>query len=152
MKKIIELFNETMKYFFMITVLILIASSVYVSVFYGVDASVQVIFLWQIMLAAFLSSLSRLLFYTRQSRTMGKTEYWIRWILCYGYVNVVNLGLGFLFGWFDVSNLSMVAGMLLCILLVYLTVAVVVYLVDSKTTEEINRKLQERNAGFKEEE
>lgn len=152
MKKIIELFNETMKYFFMITVLILIASSVYVSVFYGVDASVQVIFLWQIMLASFLSSLSRLLFYTRQNRTMGKTEYWIRWIFCYGYVNVVNLGLGFLFGWFDISNLSMVAGMLLCILLVYLTVAIVVYLVDSKTTEEINRKLQERNAGFKEEE
>jgi len=152
MKKLVELFNETMKYFFMITVLILVASSVYVSVFYGFDASVQVVFLWQIMLAAFLSSLSRLLFYTRHNRTMGKAEYWIRWIFCYGYVNVVNLGLGFLFGWFDISNLPMVAGMLLCILLVYLTVAIVVYLVDSRTTEEINQKLQERNAKLSNEE
>ena len=152
MKKVIEVFNETMKYFFMITVLILIASSVYVTIFYGADASVQVVFLWQIMLAAFLSSLCRLLFYTRQNRTMGKTEYWVRWFLCYGYVNVVNLGLGFLFGWFDMSSLPMVAGMLLCILLVFLTVALVVYLVDSRTTEEINQKLQERNAGISEEE
>jgi len=152
MKKAGEVLNETMKYFFMITVLILIASSVYVSVFYGSDASVQVIFLWQIMLAAFLSSLSRLLFYTRQNRTMGKAEYWVRWFLCYGYVNLVNLGLGLWFGWFDVSNLPMVAGMLVCILLVFLTVAIGVYLVDSGTTKEINQKLQERNAELEEEE
>jgi len=152
MRKAIELFNETMKYFFIITVLILIASSVYVSVFYGVDASVQVVFLWQIMLAAFLSSFSRLMFYTRNNRSLGKTEYCFRWFLCYGYVNVVNLGLGFLFGWFDISNLPMVVGMLLCILLVFLVVAVIVYLVDSGTTKEINQKLQERNAELSEEE
>ena len=152
MRKVVELFNETMKYFFMITVLILIASSVYVSVFYGVDAAIQVVFIWQIMLAAFLSSLSRLLFYTRHNRTMGKAEYRVRWFLCYGYVNAVNLGLGFLFGWFDISNLPMVVGMLLCILLVFLVVAVIVYLVDSGTTKEINQKLQERNAELSEEE
>ena len=57
-----------------------------------------------------------------------------------------------MFGWFDISSLPMVAGMLLCILLVVLTVALVVYLVDSRTTEEINQKLQERNAGISEEE
>ena len=152
MKKIAEVVKETMKYFFMVTVLILIASTIYVSVFYGSDAYVQVNFLWQIMLAAFLSSLSRLLFYTRQNRNLGKKEYWIRWFLCYGYVNAVNLGLGLWFGWFDLSSFPMVAGMFICILLVFLTVAVVVYLVDSGTTKEINQKLQERNAGLSEEE
>ena len=152
MRKVIEVFHETMKYFFMITVLILVASSVYISVFYGFDASVQVIFLWQIMLAAFLSSFSRLMFYTRHNRSLGKKEYWVRWFLCYGYVNVVNLGLGFLFGWFDISSLPMVVGMLLCILLVFLIVAVIVYLIDSGTTKEINQKLKERNAELPEEE
>lgn len=152
MKNVVELFKETMKYFLMITVLILVASSVYVSVFYGFDASVQVCFLWQIMLAAFLSSFSRLMFYTKNNRSLGKTEYWFRWFLCYAYVNVVNLGLGFFFGWFEISNLPMVAGMLLSILLVFLAVAVIIYMVDSKTSEEINQKLQERNAGLSEEE
>jgi len=152
MKKLVQELKEAMKYFFMITVLILIAATIYISVFYGPGASVQVIFLWQILLVSFLSSLSRMMFYARENRTLGRKEYWFRWFLCYGYVNVVNLGFGLCFGWFDVSSLPMLAGMLVCILLVFLTVALVVYLVDSKTTQEINQKLKERNVESEEEE
>ena len=146
MEKAAQIFKETMKYFFLITVLILIASTVFISVFYGPDASVQIVFLWQILLVAFLSSLSRFFFCTRGNRTIGKKEYWLRWVLCYAYVNLVNLGFGIWFGWFELSSLPMVLGMLLCILCVYLIVAVAVYWVDTGTSREINRKLQERNA------
>ncbi len=152
MKKIVQGLKETLKYFFVITVLILIAATVYISVFYGPEASVQVVFLWQILLVSFLSSLSWLMFYTRKNRMLGRKEYWLRWGLCYVYVNVVNLGFGIWFGWFELSSLPMVVGMLLCILIVYLTVAVAVYLVDTRTTQEINQKLQERNAELDEEE
>lgn len=152
MNKLIQELKETMKYFFMITVLILVAATIYISVFYGAHAAVQIVFVWQLLVVSFLSSLSRLWFYTREKRPLGKKEFRIRWILCYSYVNAVTLGFGLWFGWFDVSNLPMVAGMLLCILGVFLTVGFVVYLLDSKTSQEINQKLQERNANRNEEE
>lgn len=151
MKKIVQGLKETLKYFFVITVLILIAATFYISVFYGPEAAVQVVFLWQIILVSFLSSLSWLIFYTGKNRTIGKREYRLRWGLCYVYVNVVNLGLGLLFGWFELSNLPMVAGMLFCIFVVYVAVALVVYLVDARTTQEINQRLQERYGGSEEE-
>ena len=82
MKKIIYGLKETLKYFFVITVLILMAATIYISIFYGPEVSVQVVFLWQIMLVAFLSSLSWLMFYTGKNRTLGRKEYRFRWVLC----------------------------------------------------------------------
>ena len=148
----IRLLKETMRYFMIITVIVLIASSVYITVFYGLDSYVTVKLLWQILAVSFLASLSHILFSTKQDRLLGKKEYYFRWLLCYLYVNVAVLGLGFLFQWFDISSLPMVAGMLLAVLLGFLTVAAVIFMMDTKTSEEINQKLRERNAENKEQE
>ncbi len=147
-----QLLKETMRYFVIITVIVLIASSVYITAFYGLDAYVTVKLLWQILVVSLLASLSHILFHTKRDRLLSKKEYYFRWFLCYLYVNVAVLGLGFLFQWFDISSLSMVAGMLLAVLLGFLAVAAVIFLMDTKTSEEINRKLQERNAENKEQE
>ena len=146
MKNAIYLLKETVRYFFIITVLVLIVSAGYVTFFYGLDSYVNVRMLWQILFVSFLGSLSHLLFHVRAGKTLGKAEYGFRWLLCYLYVNTVVLGFGFLFEWFDASSVPMVIGMLVAIVIVYLFVAAFVFWMDKKTTEEINEKLKERNS------
>ena len=152
MKKAIQLVKETARYFMIITVLVLFVSASYISIFYGLDVHVTVKLLWQILFVSFLASLSHIFFRTEQGRTLSKNAYYIRWLLCYIYVNAAVLSFGWMFEWFDISSLPMVVGMLIAILFVFLAVATFVLWMDTKTSEEINRKLQERNAENKEQE
>ena len=145
MKNAMNLLKETVRYFVIITVLVLFVSAAYITAFYGLDSYVTVKVLWQILFVSFLGSLSHILFRTRQNRTLSKKAYYFRWLLCYVYVNAVVLGFGWLFEWFDISSLPMVVVMLIAILVVFLVVTAFVFLMDTKTSEEINQKLKERN-------
>ncbi|MBP3568458.1 MAG: hypothetical protein J6K04_04760 [Lachnospiraceae bacterium] len=146
MKDIIHLLKETLRYFVIITVLVLFVSASYITIFYGLDSFVTVKVLWQILFVSFLGSLSHILFRTKENKVLTKKGYYVRWLLCYVYVNIMVLGFGWLFEWFDISSLPMVIGMLVAILVVFLVVAAFVFWMDAKTSEEINQKLKERNA------
>ncbi len=148
MKNVLELLKETIRYFFIITVLVLMVTAAYISFFWGMDAHVSVAVLWQILLVSFLGSLSHLIFSTKKDRMLGKLEFWLRWLGCYLYVNAVVLGFGSWFQWFDRNSLPMVAGMLIAIGIVFLIVAAFVFWVDKKTSEEINRILKEREENY----
>lgn len=152
MKKVLYLLKETIRYFFVITVLVLFVSAGYVSVFWGLDSLVSVKLLWQILFVSFLGSLSHLLFRSKDNGVLSKKAYGLRWLFCYIYVNTMVLGFGFLFQWFDISSLPMVIGMLVAIAFVFLVVAAFVFWKDKKTSEEINQKLLERNRGMELEE
>lgn len=152
MKKTIHLLKETMRYFFIITVLVLLISACYISVFWGLDSLVSVQLLWQILFVSFLGSLSHLLFRSKDNKVLSKKAYGLRWLFCYIYVNAMVLGFGFLFQWFDISSVPMVIGMLVAIFLVFLTVMAFVFWMDKKTSEEINQKLLERNQNMESEE
>ncbi|MBP3610314.1 MAG: hypothetical protein J6J42_08270 [Lachnospiraceae bacterium] len=144
MKNIAELLKGTIHYFFIITVLVLVVTAGYISFFWGIDAQISVAVLWQILLVSFLGSLSNIIFATKKNRMLGRLEFWLRWAGCYLYVNMVVLGFGSFFQWFDRNSLPMVVGMLIAIGIVFLIVAVVVFQVDKKTSDEINRILKQR--------
>lgn len=146
MKEVTHLLKETLRYFVIITVLVLFVSASYITVFYGLDSFVTVKVLWQILFVSLLGSFSHILFRTKENKVLTKKGYYVRWLLCYVYVNLMVLGFGWLFEWFDISSLPMVFGMLIAILFVFLVVAAFVFWMDTKTSEEINRKLEERNA------
>lgn len=59
------------------------------------------------------------------------------------YINVVVLGSGYLFGWMDIENLSMLAVMAVGILVVFVTVSFVIWRLHARETENLNRKLRE---------
>lgn len=146
MKEVMHLLKETLRYFVIIAVLILFVSASYITVFYGLDSFVTVKVLWEILFVSFLGSLSHILFRTKENKVLTKRRYYVRWLLCYVYVNAMVLSFGWWFEWFDISSLPMVIGMLVAILVVFLVVAAFVFLMDAKTSEEINQKLKERNA------
>lgn len=145
MKKILECLKLILHYFPVITVVIMIVSAGYVTFFWGADENVSIALLWQILLVSLICSVSPLFFYQRKPKEIGKVEFWLRWVLCYVYVNVIVLSFGVSFDWFDPSKLPMVIGMLLAIAIAFVIIAGFVFLVDKKTADAMNQKLKERN-------
>ncbi|MBQ9136221.1 MAG: hypothetical protein IJX66_09040 [Lachnospiraceae bacterium] len=145
MKKILECLKLVLHYFPVITVVVMIVSAGYVTFFWGADENVSIALLWQILLVSLICSGSPLFFCQRKPKEMGKGEFWFRWGLCYIYVNVVVLGFGIGFKWFEPSKLPMVIGMLLAIAIAFVIIAGFVFLVDMKTADAMNQKLKERN-------
>lgn len=65
----------------------------------------------------------------------------MRWIMHYIFINIVVLGFGYLFGWYDASVEGVVFMCLTCAA-VYAFTYGLTYLNDVKTADRMNRKLQ----------
>lgn len=151
MSKWIEIVKDTLHYFSIITVAVIIVAASYITVFFGAQADIDVRLLWQILIVSLFCSFSHLWFCHNDKRELGKKEYLFRWFLCYIYVNVVVLGFGFGFRWFEPSNIFMVIGMLVGIIVAFAIIGGCIFILDLRTSNEINQKLQERNGTGEEE-
>lgn len=148
MNRFIENIKQMLYYFSIIAVVVMTVSAGYITVFQGVNSIIETKVLWQILLVSFLCAQSYWFFYTRKSE-IGKSEFRLRWIFCFLYVNGVVLGLGYYFKWFLISSMPMVIGMEIAIVVAFLLISGCVFLMDLKTTDAINKKLQERNGETK---
>ncbi len=145
MNKLLENMKLALHYFAITTVMVMIVGAGYVTVFWGADVNVGVVLIWQLLLVSLLTSMCHLFFYTKDGRELFGKELALRYALAYIYVNVVVLGLGFLFKWFNPQSLPMVSGMVVVILVAFVVICSVAFWTDLKTADEINRKLMERN-------
>ena len=144
MNRFVECIKMVMHYFTIITVTIMVVAASYVTVFWGTHANVEITLLWQILFVALLCSFSCLFFGTRQ-KGLSRKQFWLRWGICFVYVNIVVLGFGVSFDWFEPSSLPMLIGMMVAIVVAFGMIATIIFLMDLKTTDEINQKLRERN-------
>lgn len=144
MNRLIECTKMVFHYFTIITVASMVVAASYITIFYGSHVEVEVTILWQILFVAFLCSLS-CLFFGMGKKELSRKQFWFRWIICYVYVNIVVLGFGTCFAWFQLSSLPMLMGMMFAIIIAFVIIALLIFLIDLKTTDEINQKLRERN-------
>lgn len=145
MKGLFENIKLTLYFFSVITLVSTIVTACYITVFYGRDAELTVDILWQILIVSFFCSICPIFFSYHGDWGLGSRPFLIRSILEYIYINVVVLGFGCWFAWFDISNFSMVIGMMFFILLAFVVITGYVFWADFRTSEQINRKLRERN-------
>lgn len=134
-------------YFAVTTVVIMIVAASYITIFWEADAAISVSLLWQILLVAFMTSLAHLFFGHEGEKELSGIKYVIRLGMSYIYVNIVVLGLGYLFSWFDLQRMPMVIGMLLTVPCAFGIIVGTTFWIDLKTADEINQKLRERNKG-----
>lgn len=144
MKTIFEKIKLTMYYFSVITLISTVVTACYITFFYGRHAALTVDILWQILIVSFFCSLCQFI-YRASSKKAGKGCLLIQHIVGYLYINAVVMGFGCWFEWFDISDFSMVTGMLLVIFIAYVAIVGYVFWADFRTSEQINRKLRERN-------
>lgn len=127
-----------------ITVGILFVTAIYIPVFYGWDNIIHVDILWQILATSAVCTLGSLLLPLEDEKEVPKVPMLIRTVLYYVYINLIVLGLGFLFGWFTFRNGAQVFGMELAIAAVFIVVYLVCAWSQYREAKRMNEKLRER--------
>lgn len=140
MKLLLDIFGK-------ITAGVLMAAAAYITIFWGTEAKISAMILWQVLIVSAVCSVPVLLFAADNGKELSKRGMFVRQLLYFLFVNVVVLGLGSLFDWFEFRNVSMVLVMEAMIIAVYVLVNVVSYLSDRAAAQNMNEKLQERRRG-----
>ena len=139
-----EKLKMLMDIFGKVTFGVLIAATVFISVFGGFDAQISVKILWQILAVSAVCSVPILMFASDASRELTKKGMFARQLLYF------ILGLGKLFEWFSFQNFSMVLLMEVLIIAVYAVVNIICYLSDRADAQSMNEKLLEMKKNKKE--
>ncbi len=139
----IKKIKEILLTFCMITTGIVFATLIYIKVFYGMnDVGAEI--LGQILITSFLCSLGNLI---HSAKEVGIWRYRIDILLHYLYINVVVLGLGDYFEWFDLSVPVMTLGMMVLIIIIFIIISFVLWAMETRETRRLNEKLLEYQRG-----
>jgi hypothetical protein len=130
-----------------IAVCVLFASAIYIPSFWGLEATISVQILWQIIIVSAICSLPILMYPVNGEKELSKKGMIVRQIIYFAFVNCAVLGFGRAFGWFYFKNPDMVAFMEILIVAVYAVMNLAAYMKDRRVADDMNRKLEElRNA------
>lgn len=136
---IVRKIKEIFLTFCMITTGIVAATLIYVKIYYAMndlDANI----LWQILFTSFLCSLGNLIHPVRE---VGKRRFKIDLLLHYLYINVVVLGMGNFYEWFDLSIPSMTLGMAVLIIVIFIVISAIIWTMEKWESRRMNEKLLE---------
>ena len=138
-----EKINILLLIFTRVVTAIFFFASVYEAIFVGMDVSFRIMDVWGIMLIAILCSVGYLPMlsekeYSKAIMIIFQTLYFL-------VINAATLATGFFLHWFNLKNPLAVFSFEIIIILVYVTVMVVSYKIDSDSAKEMNQKLEERN-------
>lgn len=126
--------------FVCITTGVTFVTAVYITVFWP-QARLEVDILWQILFVSFLCSVGICMFPEHQEANKKRTI--ILYFLSYLEINVIVLGCGFWFEWFNADNIWMVVGMEVAIAFVFLLVSAALWNWNKRLAVEMNGKLLE---------
>lgn len=96
--------------------------------------------LWQVLLVSFLCTLSTLLY--PWERKISKTELYIRIIIHYLLINVIVLGFGSRFGWYEPIHLTSTLSMLFSIAVIFAAVSLISWSHSAKDAKKMNERLE----------
>ena len=123
-----------------IAVCVLFASAIYISSFWGLEATISVQILWQIIIV---SAMPILMYPVNGEKELSKKGMIVRQIIYFAFVNCAVLGFGRAFGWFYFKNPDMVAFMEILIVAVYAVMNLAAYMKDRRVADDMNRNLAE---------
>ena len=135
MKLLLDIFGK-------ITAGVLMAAAAYITIFWGTEAKISAMILWQVLIVSAVCSVPVLLFAADNGKELSKRGMFVRQLLYFLFVNVVVLGLGSLFDWFEFRDVSMVFVMEVMIIVVYALVNLVSYLSERSVAQDMNEKLR----------
>lgn len=125
-----------MSMFAAITTCVLFATALFTTVFFPLS-EVSPSLLWQILVTSFLCAASTLV-HQGERKPAGFIVF-----LHYLLINVIVLGAGYFFEWYDVKIMSNVIAMVVLIAVIYVVVIFIFWKKGIKDAEQMNRKLQE---------
>lgn len=136
-----ELFRKLFNHYFINVTCIVIAVFSFCRIFYP-EAHFSTEDLSRILFMAAAGDLPLVVFYAR--RELTRKELRIRKIIHFALVVSVNLTLAYLWGWVNMARGAEVAGLLICVTVVYVAITLITDCRDRKVTDMLNDKLRER--------
>nr|WP_302596805.1 DUF3021 family protein [uncultured Cellulosilyticum sp.] len=130
--------KELAAIFAWVTTGIVIASTIFIGIFYSFEVVTSNI-LWQILICSLICTLGSLVY---PNKELSKKLTAILTIIYYLYINLVVLGCGLIFEWFNMNNLGMVIVMLILIALVFISVWGISIYKSKRLADEMNRRLE----------
>ena len=135
--------NLLLQIFTRVVTAIFFFASVYEAIFVGMDVTFKIVDVWGIMLIAVLCAVCYLPMLSEKE--YSKVTMIILQVVYFVFINAATLATGFFLHWFNFKNPVAVFSFEIVIILVYVTVMVVSYKIDSDSAKEMNKKLEERN-------
>lgn len=126
--------------FCMITSCMVIAVAVFTTVLNPVER-IEAAILWQIPMVSAVITLVSLIY--PWGRPMGRLETVIRKGVHYGAVNLIVLGAGVLFDWYDPKNLHSVIAMAVSIAIIFILVSGISWRRSARDARKMNERLAE---------
>lgn len=130
--------KELATIFTQVTTGVVIAATTFIGIFYGFDTVTGDI-LWQSLVCSFICTLGSLIY---PNKELPKHLMAVVTVSYYIFINIVVLGCGLLFGWFNITNLVMVIVMLILIALVFIGVWGISIYKSKRLADEMNRRLE----------
>lgn len=127
-----------------ITTGVIIAATIFITVFGGKNCEISIHILWQVLAVSAFCSLGILMFPSHSEKELSKRGMLIRKTVYFIYVNILVLGAGGQFGWFSFQSWKMVLFMELLIIGVYIFVNLITYMNDYAIARSMNEKLSEK--------
>ncbi|MCM1063473.1 MAG: DUF3021 domain-containing protein [Eubacterium sp.] len=134
-----------LRYLFQIYTMVLTGVVFAVAVFTTVVNPIERVesaLLWQMSLVSGMCTLMSLVVYPWR-REMGKVEAIVRTIVHYALINAVVLGSGVLFDWYNPSEFSSVAAMMLSIAIIFGVITAISWRKGIKEADKMNKRLEE---------
>lgn len=129
-----------MQIFSMVITGVVFAIAVFTTVLNPTE-TVEAKLFWQIPLVSAVCTLVSLIY--PWDREMGKVEAMVKTLLHYVLVNVIVLGSGMLFYWYDPSQFSNIAAMVLAIALIFGVITVISWKKSAADAVRMNERLAE---------
>jgi uncharacterized membrane protein len=139
-----EFLLKMIRAFFTIMAGILIATTVYCTIFVP-DLTFGIDFLWQIIVMAFLTTLPAFIFYTKKE--LSKKQMLARQIIHACVLLALILSIAYFLGWIEPASIVQLAVFLALVACVYLVVRVLSFHHDKKIAERLNIGLKKYNRG-----
>lgn len=130
--------------FCMVTTCVVIAVALFTTVINPVE-SVEPVIMWQIPVVSLSTALGSLIY--PWDRKMGKLELKIRIGAHYLWVNLVVLGAGVLFDWYQITRPGSVISMIFAVAVIYSVVSIGSWTKSARDAKQMNEKLKEYQNG-----
>lgn len=127
-----------MQIFSMVVTGVVFAVAVFTTVLNPIEAVESRLF-WQIPLVSAVCTLVSLIY--PRDREMGKVEAIVKTLIHYVLVNVIVLGSGLLFYWYDPTQFSNIAAMALAIALIFGAITVISWKKSAAAAARMNERL-----------
>ena len=125
--------------FCIVTTCSLTATAFFTTILFPIDMTSPNV-LWQILFVSALCTASTLLY--PWEHKMKKTEFLIRVAIHYILINVIVLGFGYRFEWYQPTHLRSILSMLIAIAVIFAIVSLISWSLSAKDAKKMNEQLE----------